>query len=34
MQLLGAWPEHFGDDERPLPRWRELVVILIALDEA
>jgi hypothetical protein len=24
MLLVGAWPEHFGDDEGPLPGLGEL----------
>ena len=33
LELIGAWPEHLRDDIRSLPRWRELVVVLVALDE-
>jgi hypothetical protein len=34
LQLVGAWLEHFSDNERPLARWGELVAILVALDKA
>jgi len=33
LELVGAWSEHFHDDVRSLPRWRELVAVLVALDE-
>ena len=33
-ELVGARLEHLRDDVRPLPWRRELVVILVALDEA
>jgi hypothetical protein len=32
LDLVCAWLEHFVDDERPLPRWRRLVLILAALN--
>ena len=34
IELVGAWSEHLRDDVRFLPRRRELVVVLVALDEA
>ena len=34
LELVGAWSEHLYDDVWSLPRWRELVVVLVALDEA
>jgi len=34
LELLGTWPEHLHDDVWSLPRWRELVAVLAALDEA
>ena len=34
LELIGAWSEHLRDDVRFLPRRRELVVVLVALDEA
>ena len=34
LELVGARPEHLRDDVRSLPRWRELVAVLVALDEA
>ena len=34
LQLVGAWLEHLRDDVWSLPRWGELVTILVALDEA
>ena len=34
FQLVGAWPEYFHDDVRPLPGWGELVAVLVALHEA
>ena len=34
FQLVGAWPEYFRDDVRPLPGWGELVEVLVALYEA
>ena len=34
FQLVGAWPEYFCDDVRPLPRWGELVAVLVALHKA
>ena len=33
FQLVGAWPEYFCDDVRPLPGWGELVAVLVALHE-
>ena len=33
FQLVGAWPEYFCDDIRPLPGWGELVAVLVALYE-
>ena len=32
-ELVGAWSEHLHDNVRSLPQRRELVVVLIALDE-
>ena len=32
-ELVAAWSEHLRDDVWSLPRWRELVVVLVALDE-
>ena len=32
LELVGAWSEHLRDDVRSLPRRRELVVVLVALD--
>ena len=32
--LVGAWSEHPYDDVRSLLWWRELVAVLVALDEA
>ena len=34
FQLIGAWPEYFRDDVRPLPGWGELVAVLVALHKA
>ena len=34
FHLVGAWPEYFHDDVRPLPGRGELVMILVALHEA
>ena len=34
LELVGAWSEHLRDDVWSLPRWRELVAILVALDKA
>ena len=34
LELIGAWSEHLRDDIRSLPRRRELVAVLVALDEA
>ena len=33
-ELVGAWSEHLRDDVWSLPWRRELVVVLVALDEA
>ena len=33
LQLVGAWPKHLCDDVRSFPRWGELVVVLVVLDE-
>ena len=33
-ELIGAWLEHLHDDVRSLQWRRELVVVLVALDEA
>ena len=33
-ELVGAWSEHLHDDVRSLPWRRELVAVLVALDEA
>jgi hypothetical protein len=32
MDLVRPWSEHLVDDERPLPRWRQLVPVLAALN--
>ena len=32
-ELIGAWSEHLRDDIWSLPRWRELVAVLVALGE-
>ena len=32
-ELVGAWLENLHDDVRSLPLWRELVTVLVALDE-
>ena len=34
LELIGAWSEHLRDDVWSVPRWRELLGVLIALDEA
>ena len=34
LELIGAWSEHLHDDVWSLPRWRELMEVLVALDEA
>ena len=34
LELVSAWSEHLHDDILSLPWWRELVVVLVALDEA
>ena len=34
LKLVGAWSEHFYNDIRSLPWWRELVAVLVSLDEA
>ena len=33
LELVGTWSEHLRDDVWSLPRWRELVAVLVALDE-
>ena len=33
LELVGAWSEHLRDDVRSLPRRRELMAVLVALDE-
>ena len=33
LELVGAWSEHLNDDVQSFPRRRELVVVLVALDE-
>jgi hypothetical protein len=32
LDLVRPWSEHLVDDERPLPRWRQLVPVLAALN--
>ena len=34
LELIGAWSEHLHDDVWSLPWRRELVAVLVALDEA
>ena len=34
LELVGAWLEHLHDDIQSLARRRELVAVLVALDEA
>ena len=34
LELVRAWSEHVCDDIQSLPWWRELVVVLAALDKA
>jgi hypothetical protein len=34
LDLVGSRPEHLVDDECPLPRWRELVSVLVALNSS
>jgi hypothetical protein len=34
LELVSARLEDLGDDVRPLPWWRKLVAVLVALDEA
>ena len=34
LELVGAQSEHLRNDVWSLPQWRELVVVLVALDEA
>ena len=34
LELVGARSEHLCDDVQSLPRRRELVAVLVALDEA
>jgi len=33
LELVGTWSEHLYDDLWSLPWWRELVVVLVVLDE-
>ena len=33
IELKGAWSKHLYEDVWSLPWWRELVVVLVALDE-
>ena len=33
LSFVGARSEHLHDDIRSLPWWRELVTVLVALDE-
>jgi hypothetical protein len=32
LDLVRAWSEYFVGDERPLPRWRQLVPVLATLN--
>jgi hypothetical protein len=32
LDFVRPWLKHLVDDERPLPRWRQLVPILVALN--
>jgi hypothetical protein len=34
LDLVCPWSEHLVDDERSLPRWRELVPVLATLDSS
>jgi hypothetical protein len=34
LDHVSPWSEHFVDDERPLPRWRQLVLVLAALNSS
>jgi hypothetical protein len=34
LDLVGSGPEHLVDDEWPLPRWRELVSVLAAMNSS
>ena len=34
LKLIGAWSEHLHNDVRSLPWRRELMAVLVALDEA
>ena len=34
FELVGAWSEYLYDDIWSLPWWREIVAVLVALDEA
>ena len=34
LELVGAKSEHFREDVWSLPWWRELVAVLVALNEA
>ena len=33
LEFIGAWSKHLHVDVRSLPRWRELMVVLVALDK-
>ena len=33
-ELVGAWSKHLRDGVWSLPRWRELVTVFVALNEA
>ena len=34
LELVGVWSEHLHNDVQSLSRWRELVAVLVSLDEA
>jgi hypothetical protein len=34
LDLVHPWSEHLMVDERPFPRWRQLVPVLAALDSS
>jgi hypothetical protein len=34
LDLVRPWSEHLVDDERPLPGWRKLVLVLAALNSS
>ena len=34
LELVGTWLEHLRYNVQSLPWWRELVVVLVALDKA